>query len=70
MAHLYLVFLEEVLQNILSAVRVVKSTIAFQKSSDSFFIQMSSCDFFFGKFLDAFNNFFICHFENDQLSWG
>lgn len=69
MIDLYFIFLEEILQNVLSTIRIVKGSIAFEKCSYSFFVEMSACDFFFGKLLNALNNFLVCHFKDDKFSW-
>lgn len=63
------VFLEEVFDNVLSAVRIVESPVALEKCIDLLFVEMSLRDLFLRQGLDSLENLLVGHLEDDELRW-
>lgn len=63
------VFLEEVLDYVFSAVRVVEGPIALEKGFYFLFIQMCLSDLFLRQRLDSLEDLLVGHLEDDKLSW-
>ena len=63
------VFLEEVLDDVLSAVGVVEGSIALEKCLDLLFVKVGLCDLFLRQRLDSLEDLLVGHLKHYQLRW-
>lgn len=63
------VFLEEVLDDVFSAVGVVESPVALEKDFDLLLVKVSLSDLFFWQRLDSLEDLLVGHLEYDELGW-
>lgn len=63
------VFLEEVLDDVFSAVGVVEGPVALEKGFDLLLVEVSLSDLFLWQRLDSLEDLLVGHLEYDELGW-
>jgi hypothetical protein len=65
----YLVFAEEVFNDVFATLGIIEGTIPLEKGTDALRGQVSVGDLLFRQLVDALHNGLITHIQHDQLSW-